>query len=178
MTKAMPMPRIQSSVVPIHPCGRGMVSSSAAAATDGSTATTPAARHASALTLETTIPSPLSRSAALAAARNRSQVRHEIGHLVGAERRPGPTLALGAWIVDERMVPQRREGAGRRVDAARPVEVARAFALLAVEPVTIEAALVHGEDHAFSRVARLTEVAHRIQIRHDVGHLVRPQVRR
>src|SRR5215470_18453098 len=75
------------------------------------------------------------------------------------------------------MVPERGKGPRRCVDVTCAIEITGALASLAVKPVTVEAALVDREDDALALTARLAEITDRVQIGHDVRHLIRPKRR-
>src|SRR5687767_12699471 len=83
-----------------------------------------------------------------AAAGQRSEIRHEIGHFLAAERRPPPPLVPRTWIVDQRMVPERGQHARRCVQILRGREIAGRLAALAMERVAVQAALVDGQEDA------------------------------
>src|SRR5687768_3739425 len=93
-----------------------------------------------------------------------SQIGHQVRHLLAAERRPRPTVLAAAWIVDERMVPERGEYPGRRVEILGRRQIAGRLAGLAVERVAVQAALVDGQEDAAPRVAGGAEIADRVEV--------------
>src|SRR5215467_8982403 len=114
---------------------------------------------------------PPSRSAWLEAL----QQGDEISHLLGLYRRPRHLLSRHGRS-HHRVVPQRRDDGSGGIQALGPRQVAGRLAPLAVGAVTVEAALVGSNHPSAGNAPAPREVADRIEIGDEIGHVFRREL--